>query len=64
MLKCAIGADQGERLPAFQTVRSYRFAHRLLRRFVEPTERMRHCNTHLPEVDSPDHRFAKPLGHQ
>jgi hypothetical protein len=47
MLEGAIGADQGERLPAFQAVPCYRFAHRLLRRFVEPTERMRQGDAHF-----------------
>lgn len=64
MLKGSIGADQGERLLSFQAVRCYRFAHRLLRRFVESTERMRRRNAQVALVDEADRRFAKLLGHQ
>ena len=64
MLEGAIGADQGERLPAFQAVPCYRFAHRLLGRFVERTKRMRQCYAHFAYVDEADHCFAKPICHQ
>jgi len=64
MLKGAIGADQGERLLSFQAVLHYRFAHRLLCRFVERTERMRRRNAQVAAVDEADRRFAQPLGHQ
>jgi hypothetical protein len=63
MLKCAIGADQGERLLSFQAVLRYRFAHRLLCRFVERTKRMRRRNAQVSPVDEADHCFAQPLGH-
>jgi hypothetical protein len=64
MLEGAIGADQGERLPAFQAVRCYRFTHCLLRRFVEPAERMRRRNAQCALVDEAHRPFAKLLCHQ
>jgi len=62
MITSAIGADQSERLLPLQAVSRYRFAHGLLGRIVERTERMRQRDAHISLVDEADHRFAQPLG--